>query len=124
MMSLTDEHPVSGIDGHMFIDTAFLGQEWRLDGIYPASKFYSCSEEAIWDMCPGCVDERGWLEIDNARGHICKWMDQAANYDGTPMVGKWVNDKTGEWFTQCYYRREAWIQEEIDERCKGQEPLF
>ena len=121
---MTDEHPVSGIDGHMFIDTAFLGPEWRLDGIYPASKFYSCSEEAIWDMCPGCVDERGWLEIDNASGHICKWMDQAANYDGTPMVGKWVNDKTGEWFTQCYYRREYWVQEEIDERCEGQQALF
>lgn len=116
--------PVSGIDGHAFLDTSFLGPEWHLEDVYPASKFYANSEEAIWDMCPGCVDERGWLEIEHAQGEICPWMDQAANYNGKAMVGKWVNDKTGEWFTQCYYRREPWVQEEEEKQVDGQMALF
>lgn len=112
--------PVSALDGHRFLETAFLSPDWHFEGLTPASNWYGSSEEAIWDMCPGCIHERGWLEMDHAEGDICHWMHEAQEYDGEPMVGKWANDKTGEWFTQCYYRQELWLQEEDDAVCEGQ----
>lgn len=114
---------MSGLDGRGFVDTAFLEPGWRLRGTVPASDVYSDSESAIWDLCPGCVDERGWLGIDNATGDMCPWMYQATEYDGKPMVDVWEGPD-GKRFEQCHYRREPWIQEEEYEQCEGQQQLF
>lgn len=102
---------VSGLDGHGYIDTAFLGPEWHIERTVPASDVYTDAESAIWDLCPGCVDERGWLECIDEHGDICPWMDEAQEYDGKPVVDCWVGPN-GQHFTQCHYRRELWLQDE------------
>ena len=95
---------MSGLDGRGSIDTAFLGHEWTLRGTVPASEVYADSETAIWDMCQGCANERGWLEVENAHGRICPWMHEAGEYMGKPMVDVW--DGPGGRKMRCHYRKE------------------
>ena len=114
---------MSGLDGRGFIDTAFLGPEWKLARMEPASKFYADSETAIWDLCPGCADERGWLAMENPVGKQCPWMHEAGEYPGKPMVDVWEGPD-GKRFEQCHYRREMWVKEEEDKTCEGQTSLF
>ena len=114
---------MSGLDGHGFLDTAFLSSEWRLTETVPASAVYADSETAIWDLCPGCADERGWVAMDAARGTICPWMLEAGEYPGKPMVDVWEGPD-GQGFEQCHYRREMWVKEEEDKTCEGQTSLF
>lgn len=114
---------MSGLDGRPFIDTAFLGPEWKLAGTVPASEVYADCETAIWDMCPGCVDERGWLEMVDPQGDICPWMHEAGEYGGKPMVDRWEGPD-GQGFHQCHHRREPWDREEEATQCEGQTALF
>lgn len=114
---------MGGLDGNVFVDVALLGPEWHVEKTVPASDVYSDSETAIWDMCPGCANERGWLEVEHAHGPMCQWMYEAGEYDGKPMVDLWVGPN-GLRFTQCHHRREPWVEGEHHERSEGQMALF
>ena len=78
---------------------------WHLEGTVPASAVYRHGEEAIWDLCPGCRDERGWLDIlaGEEHGEMCPWMDEAMTYDGMPMVDVWTTPE-GKTRHTCHYR--------------------
>ena len=114
---------MSGLGGMGFVETAFLGPDWKLRGTYPASDLYSDSETAIWDLCPGCADERGWLEVDNAEGGMCPWMYEAGECPGKPTVDVW-DGPNGHVIAQCHYRRELWAKGYESIMCEGQQSIF
>lgn len=113
---------MSGLDGKGFVDTSFLGPEWHIEKMVPASDIYSDCETALWDLCPGCADERGWLAMVNERGSMCEWMQEASDYKGKPMVDLWIGPD-GQHFEQCHYRRSPWLAYEESRKCDGQTEL-
>lgn len=108
----------------MGVDVASLGDGWVLARIVPASDIYSDSETAVWDLCEGCAEERGWLAIDGSeRDPICPWMLEAGEYDGKPMVGIYKGPNRQR-LTQCVYRREPKPKTDKEIRAEGQMALF
>ena len=73
-------------------------------GMFPASSLFPDQYEALDFLCRGCRHERGWVDVEHARGPICPHMDEAQQYDGKPTVDVWYSDAGRE--VRCHYREE------------------
>lgn len=108
----------------MGVNVAFLGKGWRLARVVPASDVYCDSETAVWDLCEGCANERGWLAMDGSeQDPICPWMREAGEYNGRPMVGIYEGPNNQR-FRQCVHWQEPKPKTDKQIRAEGQMALF